>query len=182
LLVSVHSAILFLMTTIVVERGNNNGRSSRQIAFQTGKSLIRNPIILGLALGLLVNLLMIPIPQPIDEAVNLLSSAALPCSLFVLGASLITYKVAGHFSEAGLIIGLKLVLQPILVWILAFQIFEMDILWGTVAVMAAGMPVGINAYMFAQKYHVGIEELSTAVLFSTILALFSQSIWLYLLT
>jgi hypothetical protein len=51
-----------------------------------------------------------------------------------------------------------------------------------VAVMAAGMPVGINAYMFAQKYHTGIAVLSTAVLLSTILAIFSQSLWLLLLT
>jgi predicted permease len=182
-LVSVHSATLFFITTVVVERGNGkNVRSRRQLAAQTGKSFIRNPIIIGLALGLIVNLVKIPIPQPIDEAVNLLSRAALPCALFVLGASLTTYKAAGHFAEAGVIVGLKLVVQPFLVWILAFQIFDMDILWGTVAVMAAGMPVGINAYMLAQKYRVGIAELSTAVLLSTIFAVISLPILLHLLT
>ena len=75
-----------------------------------------------------------------------------------------------------------MVLQPLLVWILVFRVFEVDPLWGTVAVMAAGMPVGINAYMFAQKYQTGIAVLSTAVLLSTLLAIFSQSLWLLLLT
>lgn len=182
LLISIHSAVLFFLSTMMVERGEQHGRSPQQIAFQTGKSLARNPIIIGLALGLLVNLLAIPIPGPSDEAVSLLSQAALPCSLFVLGASLTTYKIAGHFSEAWLVIGLKMVLQPLLVWVLVFRVFEIEPLWGTVAVMAAGMPVGINAYMFAQKYHTGIAVLSTAVLLSTILAIFSQSLWLLLLT
>jgi predicted permease len=99
-----------------------------------------------------------------------------------LGASLSTFKIAGHLSKAWLVIGLKMVLQPILVWVLVFHVFEIDPLWGTVAVMAAGMPVGVNAYMFAQKYQAGIEVLSTAVLLSTIFAIFSQSIWLLLLT
>jgi predicted permease len=182
LLISIHSAVLFFLSTMMVERGERHGRSTQQIALQTGKSLARNPIIIGLVLGLLVNLLSLPIPGPLDEAVSLLSRAALPCSLFVLGASLINYKIAGHLSEAWLVIGLKMVLQPLLVWILVFQVFEIEPLWGTVAVMAAGMPVGINAYMFAQKYQTGIAVLSTAVLLSTILAIFSQSLWLLLLT
>jgi malonate transporter and related proteins len=181
LLVSIHSAVLFFLSTVMVERGEHHGRSLQQIALQTGKSLARNPIIIGLVLGLLVNLLSVPIPSPLDEAVSLLSRAALPCSLFVLGASLTTYKIAGHLSEAWLVIGLKMVLQPLLVWILVFRVFEIEPLWGTVAVMAAGMPVGINAYMFAQKYQTGIAVLSTAVLLSTIFAIFSQSFWLLLL-
>lgn len=48
--------------------------------------------------------------------------------------------------------------------------------------MAAGMPVGISAYIYAENYHLGTAVLSTAVLLSTILTLFSQSIWLLLLT
>jgi malonate transporter len=182
LLVSVHSAVLYFLATVMVERDAGNGRSPRQVALQTSKNLVRNPIIIGLVLGLLFNLLAVPIPQPFAEAISMMSQVALPCSLFVLGASLTAYKITGHYSEAWLMIGLKLVVQPVLVWILVFQVFEMDPLWSTVAVMAAGMPVGINAYMFAQNYQASIAVLSTAVLISTILAIFSQSLWLLLLT
>ena len=182
LLVSVHSAILFFITTVLVERGGGNGRSPRQIVRQTSKSLVQNPIIIGLALGFLVNILSIPIPSPVSSALDIIAKATLPCSLFVLGGMLTTYKLAGHFTEAGLIVMLKLIVQPILVWVLVFPVLHLDPLWGSVAVMAAGMPVGINVYIYAQNYHLGTAALSTAVLLSTILALFSQSIWLYLLT
>jgi malonate transporter and related proteins len=182
LLVSVHSAILFFMTSVLVERGGGNGRSPRQIARQTARGLGRNPIIIGLALGFLVNVLAVPLPAALVSALDLVGEATLSCSLFVLGGALTTYKIAGHFSEAGLIIALKLALQPILVWLLVFHVFTVDPLWGTVAVMAAGMPVGVSAYIYAQNYHLGTAALSTAVLLSTILAVFSQSLWLLLLT
>jgi malonate transporter len=182
LLVSVHSGILFFITSVLMERGSGNGRSSRQIAITTIKRVIRNPIIIGLALGFVFNVLSIPIPQAITEALEIISRAALACSLIVLGASLTKYKLAGHFTEAGLIVALKLAIQPILVWVLVFHVFDVEPLWGTVAVMAAGMPVGISAFIFADNYQLGIAALSSAVLLSTILAVISQPMWLLLLT
>lgn len=182
IIISVHSAILFFLTTILAVGGNNESLSPKQILTQTGSRLVQNPIVIGIALGLAVNLLNIPIPSILDEALGILSLAGLPCALILLGATLSTCRVRGHFREASLIIGLKLVLQPILVWILVFPILNMDPLWGAVAVMAAGMPVGINAYIFAQHYHSGVAMMSTAVLLSTVFAFFSQSVWLLLLT
>jgi len=182
LIVSVHSGILFFITTVLLERKGKNGRSPWQIAQTTAKRVLRNPIIIGLSLGFFVNVLAIQIPPAITESLEIIGQAALACSLIVLGASLTTFKLAGHLSEAGLIVGLKLIIQPLLVWILVFYIFDVEPLWGAVAVMAAGMPVGISAYIYADNYHVGIAALSTAVLLSTVLAAVSQSVWLLLLT
>ena len=136
--------------------------------------------IIGLVLGLLFNIFSIPIPALIDDTIGIISRAALPCALFVLGASLSAYKIAGHFTEAWTIVGFKLLLQPFLVWVMAFVVFKIDPLWGAVAVMMAGMPVGINVYMFAQKYQVGLASISGAIVLSTTLAILSQSILLAL--
>jgi len=178
MLISIHSGVLFLIFLLLMERGNGAGHSSRQIAAQTLKNLIRNPIVIGLALGLAFNLLNIPLPPLVDDTFNILGKATLPCALFVLGASLNSYRIAGHFAEAWTIVGLKLVLQPLLVWVLAFVVFHLDPLWGAVAVMTAGMPVGINSYILAQQYQVGMASLSTAILLSTLLAVITQSMLL----
>ena len=71
-----------------------------------------------------------------------------------------------------------MILQPLLVWMLAFLVFRVDPLWGRVAVVAAGMPVGINTFIFAQQYRARVATLSTAILLSTLLAVFSQTILL----
>ncbi|MFL7837497.1 MAG: AEC family transporter [Candidatus Promineifilaceae bacterium] len=178
MIISIHSALQFFLVTVIVEGETGGSRSAAQLTFDTIKRLARNPIIIGLALGLLVNILHVPVPSVLDETLSLIGRATLPCALLVLGGSLNDYKVAGHFAEAGTMIGLKMVLMPALVWILAFVVFHIDPLWGAVAVMAAGMPVGVNAYMVAQKYQMGIATISTALLVSTLLAALSQSILL----
>lgn len=180
MLVSVHSGILFFIVTLLAERSNGQGLSAAQIASQTLKTLARNPIILGLLSGLLVNLFAIPLPAMMNDALDMFSDATLPCALFVLGASLNAYKIAGHFKEAWVMIGLKMVLQPLLVGLLVFGVFHLDPLWSAVAVMAAGMPIGVNAYIFAHKYQAGIATLSTAILLSTLLAVVSESLLLAL--
>ena len=178
MIISVHSATLFFLTTIMTERESESRGTFIGLLTQTGSKLIKNPIIIGLVFGLSFNLFSLPIPDPIAETISILSRAALPCALIVLGASLSTYQLAGKFKEAWTIVGLKIILQPMLVWVLAFVVFDLEPLWGTVAVMAAGMPVGINAYMFAQKYEVCITPMATAVLLSTLLAIGTLSFWL----
>ena len=178
LLVSIHSATLFFIVTLLVERGDGTGSTPGQIALQTLKNLARNPIILGLMLGLAFNLFALPIPQMLDNALNTLGDAALPCAIFVLGASLNAYKLAGHFSEAWTMISLKMVLHPLLVALLTLSVFHLDPLWAAVAIMMAGMPVGVNSFIFAQKYQSGMAITSTAILLSTLLAIVSQSILL----
>jgi malonate transporter len=179
MIVSVHSATFFSLSTVLIERGNHGGNlSGVDIARQTLKDLIRNPIILSLVLGLGINFTRIPIPQPVGDALDLFSRAALPCALFMLGASLNEYKVSGHLAEAGTIVGLKMILQPLLVWVMVFLVFHLDPLWGSVAVLGAGMPIGINTYLFAQLYQANTKTLSTAILLSSIFAIFSQTVLL----
>lgn len=180
MLVSVHSGLLFFMVTLWAERGNGQGATATQIAAQTFKNLARNPIILSLLTGLSFNLLSIPLPAMVNGALDMFSDATLPCALFVLGASLNAYQITGHFKEAWVMIGLKMIVQPLLVGLLVIGVFHLDPLWSAVAVMAAGMPIGVNAYIFAHKYEAGIATLSTAILLSTLLAVVSESLLLAL--
>jgi predicted permease len=180
MLISIHSAILFFLVTLFAEGNGGDGRSIGNILRQTLGSLVKNPIIIGLVLGLLANLFSLAIPKPLDTAIGIISGAALPCALFVLGGSLSAYKLAGHFKEAWTLVALKTVIQPFLVWLLAFGVFQLDPLWGAVAVMMAAMPVGVNVYIIAQKYQVCIPSVSSAIFISTSLAIVTQSLLLAL--
>lgn len=146
MIVSIHSAIMYALTTLLVEGRSGNGTTAQEVAVQTLRSLVFNPFIVGLV----ANLLHIT-PPPLDATLSILRNAALPCALFVLGASLNAYRVSGRIGEALTITGLKMVLQPLLVALLVFGIFHVDHLWGAVAVMTAGMPVGVNAHILARN-------------------------------
>ena len=76
---------------------------------------------------------------------------------------------------------LKLVVHPLVVLLLATQVFQMPPVWAGVAVLFASCPSGINAYLFAERYGEGVALASSAVTLSTFLALGTTILWLYVL-
>jgi malonate transporter len=80
-----------------------------------------------------------------------------------------------------LITVLKLIVQPLIVLVLATQVFTMPRAWSGVAVLFAACPCGINAYLFAERYREGVAIVSGAVALSTALALFTTVLWLQVL-
>jgi len=81
----------------------------------------------------------------------------------------------------GAITALKLVVHPLVVLVLATQVFDMPRAWAGVAVLFAACPTGINAYLFAQRYGEGVALSSTTIALSTGLALVTIVVWLQVL-
>ena len=181
LLVAFHSLLLLPAGTAVIEAGRGRGEGLRRLPMVTAVGMAKNPIVVGLALGLVFNLLDISIPGPIDTIAETLGQAALPCATFAMGASLALYRIAGSLAESAVLIGLKIFVHPLLVWLLATQIFDVTPLSASVAVVMAALPTGVNAYLFAHRYGVGLAQAATAVLVSTGITIGTLSLLLFLL-
>ncbi|MFW5695113.1 MAG: AEC family transporter, partial [Alkalispirochaeta sp.] len=181
MIVTVHAAVLFLLTTALAETGASDTGERATVARVIGRTaagIVRNPILIGIAAGVLANILSIRLPGPLDDTAGLIRGSALPAALFVTGASLREFRIAGHLPEAGVIIVLKMVVHPMLVWLLAAFVFQLQPLWIAVAVITAAMPTGINASVFARTYAGAVAPVATATLLSTILAVVSTSVLL----
>lgn len=181
LLLSFHSGLMFFTVTAIAEAARGKGQSAWKLPWITLKGLAKNPIVDGLLLGLLFNVFNLELPGALDKVVETLSGAALPGAVFALGASLSRYRIAGNLPQAMTLVGLKTVLHPVIVWLLATFVFGVDPLWTSVAVIMAAMPVGINAYLFAQRYDVCVAPVATAILLSTGLSVGTVSLLLFLL-
>jgi len=181
LIISTHAAVMFFTTTTVMEAGKGNLDQLRHLPWQTVKVLSRNVIVLGLLAGLGFNLFGLTIPGALDPIARSLSGAALPCAVFSMGASLSQYPVRGSLREAAVLIGLKNVIHPALVWFMASQVFTLDSIWVATAVLLAACPIGINTYLFAQKYNALVTPVAAAVVLSTGLSFLSLSIILLLM-
>lgn len=180
ILISIHSLVLFTVFLLLVER-NREGVHWRRGLQISAINLVRNPLIVSLLAGLAARFLDLQIPRPIVDTLDLLGQAALPCALIVLGASLREFRIRGEVTKAWTVVVLKLMVLPFFVWVFAFHLFHLEPLWGTVAVIAAGLPVGVNVYIMAENYQIGRASISASILLSTLLALASQSILLTLL-
>ncbi len=181
MIVTVHAAILFLLTTALAETGSSDGEGRATVTgviARTAAGIVRNPILIGIAAGVVANLLALRVPEPIDATFRLIRGSALPAALFVTGASLREFRVAGHLVEAGVLILLKMVVHPTLVWLLSAYVFQLQPLWIAVAVTTAALPTGINASVFARKYAAAVAPVATATLLSTVLAVVSTSVLL----
>lgn len=173
LIIAVHGLVMFPTVTLIIEGSRGQGVGKLAIIKATLLGLARNPIIWGLLVGLLFNRMGWSIPGAADDITALLARAALPCALFAMGASLAWFKVAGHVNQALITVMLKLVVHPLVVWLLATFVFDLDPMWIGVAVLLAAAPTGVNVYLFAQRYGVCIGSSATTVLVGSVLSVFT---------
>jgi malonate transporter len=181
LILSFHSALMFTAVTVVIELGLGHGRSLRDLPKRVGLGLAKNPILMALLAGLLWHRLGLGLPAAIDAWARLVAGAAGPCALFSMGASLRAYRLRGALSPAALMVALKNVVHPLIVWLLASLVFTMPPLWAKVAIVTAALPVGVNSYLFAERYGCGQAESAAAILLSTALSVATIAILLNLL-
>lgn len=177
LLIAFHGVLILPIGTVLIETGlsaqsrlDGDGVRVGEIARQAALGVVTNPIILGLAAGLAANLAGWAPTGAVDRMAALLGQAALPCALFAMGASLARFRLAGAVPQALAIVAVKLVVHPAIVWLLAVRLFALDPLWAGVAVVLAGMPTGVNIYLYAQRYEIEIAPIATAILIGTALS------------
>lgn len=179
LIISPHAMLLSLTVVAIAESGAGNGQRRWQALKTTARKMLLNPILLGVAAGLLFNRLGLTLPAVVAGATELVGQSLLPCALIMLGASLTQYRLREYSHEAWVLVGLKLLVQPLLVWALLTYVFPVSPLWTAVGVLTAGLPIGITVTTFAYKYQACIPSVAAATLLSTVLALGTLTVMLY---
>jgi malonate transporter len=174
LLIAVHLPVTMSLATLLAE-----GREASALAIL--RRLATHPIIIGILAGSACRPIAPWIPAPLWQVVELIGGAAIPCALIGMGIALRRYGLEAGWKLPLVISALKLVLHPLVVLLLATQVFDMPRAWAGVAVLFAACPSGINAYLFAERYGEGIAVASSAVALSTALALGTIILWLQVL-
>jgi malonate transporter len=166
--------LLLPLTTALIQLGSGRHASSAAIARTVALALARNPLIIATAAGIAWSASGATLPQPLATFGELLASAAAPCALFVLGATLVGRPLSSGFPELALMSACKLLLHPALVLLLA-TLLSLDPLLRAVAVVEAGLPIAANVFVMARGYNVYVERASSAILLTTIIAVFTVS-------
>ncbi|MDE2383929.1 MAG: AEC family transporter [Alphaproteobacteria bacterium] len=182
LILSVHAPILWTAATLHREMARNAGGPNwASVGRELLKNLGTNAIVLALIAGALwrvTGLGLHPIP---DKTLAMLGDASVPTALFALGVSLSAYSLKGAWDGMFALIGLKMFLVPLLVYVLSHFVFQVPAFWARIAVLFAAMPTGANAFLFAQKNDEAVPAVSGAVALGTGLAALTASVLLYLI-
>lgn len=156
--------VLAVMDT-VTNRGSSLGRAIARP--------FTNPLLIGSALGVLVAVTGLEIPEPVLEPLALVGAAAVPVVLLSFGMSLSGSKpLQAKEGRVDVLIAtaLKLVVMPVTAWLLGAFAFDFDRDELFVAVVLAGLPSAQNVFNYAQRYQTGVAVARDTVLVTTVLS------------
>ena len=176
IIIGTHGIIMVPLFTIMLEMGKSGRATIKTVIVRTSYGLFTNPLIIGLLSGLACNLFEITLWKPLDEMAKLLANSVTSCALFALGATLASFRKNIPWQEVPMIVILKTILHPVVVWGLATLVFRVkEVIWIQVLVLLAAQPTGVNPFLFASRYNVGQLVSSGAAFISTIFSIFTLS-------
>jgi len=179
IIIGTHGIIMVPLFTIMLEMGKSGRAPIKTVIVRTSYGLFTNPLIIGLLSGLACNLFEITLWKPLDEMAKLLANSVTSCALFALGATLASFRKNIPWQEVPMIVILKTILHPVVVWGLATLVFGVkEAIWIQVLVLLAAQPTGVNPFLFASRYNVGQLVSSGAAFISTIISIFTLSVLL----
>lgn len=171
------SAILYYgATTLLIELRLHKSASAGGILKETALGLVRTPVILAMASGLLFGASGLHLHPVAENFINIGAAAAAPTALFALGVSLAQFKIAGDLAEAGFISLLKLSLNPLLAWVIAGPLLGLGGLPLAVVTLMAALPCAINPFLLASRYESFTRRASAAIVLSTGLSIITVTL------
>ena len=135
---------------------------------------LRNPLIIGSVLGVIVSATDIAVPEIIHEPLEILGQATVPTLLFALGLSLATQKLWDAKDQRPDIVlasTLKLLVMPAIAWLLGAFVFALSPEGLFTVVILATLPSAQNVFNYAQRYGVSIPLARDSVVITTVLSL-----------
>lgn len=176
----VESLLMVPLALTLAEAGRQNGGTVRQVALEIVRRLVRNPVLIGILIGLGLSLLELRLPPILLRPIEMLAQASAPVALFVIGGTLYGLKPAGMLANSAQMALGKLVLHPLAVYLAFALVPGVAPELKTAALLFASAPMFTVYPLLAQQYGLG-ERSAAALVATTVLSFFSMSLLLALL-
>lgn len=174
-----NSLTLWTLVSVSVEWARHGSLTPSGFG-KTALSVIANPIVASILLGLLFGESGLALPGPLALVIGSLARVAGPAALLVLGMGLAAYGLPRDWQPSLAICALKLVLQPAAVAALGFAL-GLPALELKVVILLASMSVGANVYLMAVEFQALEAAVASSLLLSTALAALTTPVLLLLL-
>jgi malonate transporter len=163
-----NALILWTLLTVSIEWARHGSFSLRGFA-KTARGVLTNPIVAGILAGTLFGLTGLPLPAFVALPLAMVGQAAAPMALLALGMGLSEYGIRAGWRISLAISALKLVVQPLLVWLLA-RLIGLPAMETQVVVLLASLAVGANVYLMSRQFSTLEGPVASSLVLSTALA------------
>lgn len=181
-IIAIHSPLLYAIGISLMEvvRSKGEGLAKLALTRRVLRSIIRQPLVIGILSGFAVNLSGLPLPGVVASAVDMMVKAAIPAALFGLGGVLLRYRPEGDMKTIAFVSILTLIAHPLITYGLGHA-FGLTVDQMRSAVITAAMAPGVNAFLFANMYGVAKRVAASTVLLATAATIFTAWGWLHFL-
>ena len=165
-------AIQFVMTAFLATLAHEREEEAhwRDVGLRIAKQVATHPFIVATVVGVIGSALQFKAPGALGTILTMLMNAAGPTALFALGVTVGMRRFAGVGPELLLVAGMKVLIQPVLAFLVVGLVPGTPPMWLHVAVMMAALPTASNAFILASQYKSYVEGASTAVIVTTVLS------------
>lgn len=168
------SVTMYTLAVYIASRGTSSMKESL-------KNVFRIPLIYAVVIASVFSYFVIDVPSFVVKPIALLGSAAIPVTMILLGIQLSRTTIQKDYRPLLLSIVFRLVLSPFLA-ILITSFMGVHGLLRSVLILESSMPTAINSTLIAIEFDAKPGYVSTTVLISTILSIFSLTGLLLYLT
>lgn len=168
------SVIMYTLAVYVASRGTCSMRDSFRNIFTI-------PLIYAVVIASVFSYFHVSVPSFIVKPIALLGSAAIPVAMVLLGIQLSRTEVQKAYKPLALSIVFRLLLSPF-VGILITGIMGVHGVLRSVLIVESSMPTAVNSALIAIEFDAKPGYVSTVVLVSTVLSIFSLTALLLYLT
>jgi predicted permease len=161
--------------------GDEKSSPGRLVA-NIGKKIVLHPFILSTIAGVIAAYFSFQPQLPVQRLIDYLAQAAAPCALFAMGVTLALRPLKRIPAEIGYIVPAKLILHPVLMYLVLSFVGNFEPVWVQTAVLLASLPTATNVFVIGQQYGVWQERASATILITTVLSVATVTILLYLIS
>lgn len=158
--------ILFIITVVILDIHSNPTKA----LWRAIGSQIKNPLFAALIIGIAIYMNPFGTPLAVIRSASFIADTAAPCGLFASGILLSRGFSTTSLKLAGLITGLKMLLHPLLGFLIIVYFGGYAIEAARTTLMVTVAPVGIMALTFASRYNGETQAIAQAILWSFFLS------------
>ena len=176
ILASIANGVVFMsIGTVLLEVSSSSGQQPVRIVRQVAFGVFKSPLVLGAIAGLVVLVTGIELPTPAQSFFDLLAGTAGPCALFAIGLFLVGKRIVRGASEVAWVSFMKLIMLPLVTWVIILFVVPLGPLETAVAVILAALPTGSLVFVLGERYGEFLTRSVAAVLITTILSFITVS-------
>ena len=174
------AAVLIPAGVVLLEATGGISGGSRATPRRMALQVLRNPMVWPALLGFGFAALKLPVPQMIEDYLDLLGQGLTPCALFAIGASVNLATLRHEVSRILVVTVIKLVALPLVV-LGAGLALGLDPFLTACAVIAAASPTANTAYVLAVQYRAQEQAVAATISATTAASVLTLPAWLFLL-